>query len=609
MITIIQRPLGFKLSGSGFANATITNSGGNALVTAPFTHALVTGNYVFIRSNFSSYSGGKYVTVVSPTTYLIGDDAFSFVPYIQDADIQYDKSIYTNNVIAVHNPIVYEMESTLFPTNTEEDDYVPAVVDSHSNANGYTRLILSGNLSDATALSWIQIGGVKYQIITAESDSIVVINHAYDASDSFDGPVTKYYNNYCINVVVKCGFYWYHRWYDQKPFTYAATLKFTPDSNNRIKFSISEIVKSFITTRNKLDLDTLPNNIDFATLFYIVYYESWDESDDTEITTHNETQISDYNEYYGMAVNAKMPFKSQAGAFMSDYISGSDNAYLAKWLVLQDTMVWIVGKFMDLSFIMVHSETDAQILVNGELYATYENVSIGVIRVALQFDTAGQYCVQAIKPASGGSPETVNDVTGDVPAVADWYNISRGFTPWTIDVQPDVALAYTGLGIEQSDYLAFDFPFVPGREYQLTIRFAVGYSGSGHSNPRGYVIHVMDDAGVIQFGSSGTYLSSPGGFFNVTITFTANPNCTKVGTYFNAGIFTSIGTPIRTFTFDGVPTTDYELIETTPAQAPTAQLTLTEPYCITVVEECDDTIVPVVDDIRLLEDGSYRLLE
>lgn len=607
MITILKRPLGFKLSDSGFADATITDSAGDALVTTAFNHNLITGNYVYIQSNYESYNGGKYVTVVSPTTYRIGDDAFSFVAYVQDADIEYDKSIYTNNVVAVHNPIVYEMESSLFPYNTEEEDYVPAIVASHTNANGYTRLILSGNLSDATALTWIQIAGIKYQIISVESDSIVVINHAYNVMDEFDGPVTKYYNNYCVHVLINCGFLYTHRWVDYKPFRTVAELKLIPDDDNRLKFSISEIVRSMITTRNKLDLDTLPNNIDFATLFYAVYYESWDDVVAGEIVTHNEPAISDFSEYYGMAVNAQMPFKSRAGSFMSDYIA--NGGYLANWLVLQDRMTYLAGRFFDLSFIMVHSEADATILVNGELYATYPNVSIGVIRVALQFDTPGEYCVQAIKAASGGSPEVTNDITADVPVVGEWYNISRGYTPWTIDVQPDAALAYTGIGIEQTDYLAFDFNFVPGRAYDLTIRFNVGYSGSGHSNPRGWFIHILSTANVIQFSASGIYLSSPGGFFDVSISFVANADCKRVGTYFNAGIFTSIGTPIRSFTFDGVPSTDYELIETTPAVAPTTALTLTRPYCITIVDECDNTIVP--DDIRLLESGDedFRLLE
>lgn len=608
MITILKRPIGFKLSGS-VLDATATNDSGEVLITTLFSHGLSTGEYVYIQSNIASYNGGKYVTVLSGTTFKIGDNPYYITEYVQNADLTYQKSIYTNGVTAVHNPIVYEIESTLSPTNTEEDSYVPAVVDSHSNENGYTKLTLSGNLSDATALAWIMIDGVAYQIVTAISDSIVVINHAYDATDTFEGPVVKYYNNYCINVIVNCGLIWYHTWVDKKPFEAAATLRLKPDANNRVKFSISDIVRSYITTRNKLDLDTLPNNIDFMTLFYLSYYESWDESNGTEITTHNEQGVSEINDFFGMAINAQMPFKSVSGSNMAEYLSGSDNAYLAKWLALQPTMTWIAGRFMDLSFIMVHSRTDVVILVNGELYLTIPDPSIGVIRVPLQFDTAGEYCVQAIKPANPGSPEVTNDITGDVPAVSEWYNLSRGYTPWTIDVQPDAVLQYTGLGIEQTDYLTFDFPFVAGRQYELTLRFAVGYSGTGHSNPRGYSIHVMNDAGVILMTSSGVYPSSPGGFFTATITFTANPDCKKIGTYFSAGIFTSIGTPIRTFTFDGVPTTDYVLIETIPAEPPTAELTLTEPYCITVVDECDNTIVPTMDDARLLEDGDFRLLE
>jgi hypothetical protein len=54
-----------------------------------------------------------------------------------------------------------------------------------------------------------------------------------------------------------------------KPIAKVTTLKFTPDDDGNAKFSISEIVRSYLITRNKLDLNTLPNNTDFSTSFYI----------------------------------------------------------------------------------------------------------------------------------------------------------------------------------------------------------------------------------------------------------------------------------------------------------------------------------------------------
>lgn len=611
-IVVKTRPVGNKLSSIVYAD--VVEFLGKATVNCAFSHGLVQGDWIYITSNVDAYNGYWQIVSANTTQFTFSvDGRVPEVDYYQGVTIGFQVSVLDHGVNAVHNPIVYELTNNLYPYNSRDEVYYPSVVDSQSNENGYTKLFLSGNIlvdnnPDAiNELDFVTIGDEgPYQIITKISNSIIVINLAYDGSNMPTGPVVKYYNNYCINIEVYCGFSGDHPWASLKPYELAAILRLKPDTDGAVKFSISEIVRSYITTRNKPDLSTLPNNIDFACQFYINYYESYDDVDSGEIVTYTGDVTTDINEFEGLAINAMMPFKSQDAGSMSEYVAY--DVYLAKWLTLQETMTWIVDLFMDLSFINDRYD-DIIILINGELSQTLTDVGVGVIRVPLTFDTAGEYCIQAWKPAGGGSPEVVTDVTADVPVVADWYNISRGFTAWTIDAQPDVSLAYTGLGTEQSDYLSFDFDFVPGRTYALTIRFAVAYSGTGHSNPRGYALHVMNTSSVVQFSTSGTYPGTPGSFFTITITFTANSNCKKVGVYFNAGIFTSIGTPVRLFTFDGVPTTDYQLIETTPAVAPSDAAEITEVYCLTVVDECDSTIIPETGDFRLLEDGDFRLLE
>lgn len=255
-VTVIYRPIGYKLADAEL-DASISNFGGEALVTTTFAHGLSNGDYVFIQSNIGSYNGYKYVYALSPSTFKFFDSPeLNAVLYVQDAEITYQASVLEHGVQAVHNPIVYDLRSNLYPVNEPEEAYTPTTVSSHADDKGYTKLILSGNLSDATPLAWITINDENYQIISVVSDSIVTINHAYNASDTFPGPVVKYYNNYRINVDVYAGFALGHPWRDNKPYQLMATISFIPDSNGRVKFSIADLVRSYIFTRNNLTLDT-----------------------------------------------------------------------------------------------------------------------------------------------------------------------------------------------------------------------------------------------------------------------------------------------------------------------------------------------------------------
>jgi hypothetical protein len=157
-------------------------------------------------------------------------------------DVEYRVSVLQHGWLAVNQPIVYELGSDLWPNNQPEEAYTPRVVDSQADAEGYTQLNLSTALSFPYALDFIELVGTgslagAYQIVRVLQPWSIVINLAYDATNDFTGyQVVKYYNNYCINVDVYAGLDFYHPWYSEKPYTLAATLRFTPDSDGEVKF-------------------------------------------------------------------------------------------------------------------------------------------------------------------------------------------------------------------------------------------------------------------------------------------------------------------------------------------------------------------------------------
>lgn len=580
-VTVIYRPIGYKLADAEL-DASISNFGGEALVTTTFAHGLSNGDYVFIQSNIGSYNGYKYVYALSPSTFKFFDSPeLNAVLYVQDAEITYQASVLEHGVQAVHNPIVYDLRSNLYPVNEPEEAYTPTTVSSHADDKGYTKLILSGNLSDATPLAWITINDENYQIISVVSDSIVTINHAYNAADTFPGPVVKYYNNYRINVDVYAGFALGHPWRDNKPYQLMATISFIPDSTGRVKFSIADLVRSYIFTRNNLTLDTLPNNIDFGAQFCIEYRESWDESDGVTVSTHTEPTLSDCAYFQGLAINAMMPFKNQSINFMSDYVRY--DTYLAKWLLLQTQLVGIVDKFMDLSFIN-HNNADLVVYINGSPSADIDisSTGIGVIRVPLTFDTAGTYCVQVYQAA-------IPAESGNILVLTAFDNTCGG--TWALSSSPDVSVAGGGA---TSGYISDVFASTPGIPYTFTLYITIS-GGTALSRVR--VALLDDDCNVLGYADK-TYITSG----SKTDTYVIIP--------VSAG--TRVGVTVINNNISGAGTRTYEITGMTYDGSPgQAAQPFTEEICIEVLEECDDTVLPVVDDIRLLESGDtdYRLLE
>ena len=140
MITVISRPIGHKLTEQEL-DGVVTDQSGEALVTTEFAHGLVDGDYIYIQSNIESYNGFKYVDQTAYNTFLIKNSPTVAVVFKQQADITYRISVLQHGFQCVHLPIVYELESDLYPVNQGEEDYAypSRIVVSSSDNNGYTQ--------------------------------------------------------------------------------------------------------------------------------------------------------------------------------------------------------------------------------------------------------------------------------------------------------------------------------------------------------------------------------------------------------------------------------------------------------------------------------------
>ena len=566
-LTVINTPIGHKLTGLDI-EANIYNDGtGRAIVYTGTSHGLSDGDYVYIQSDFDSYNGFKYVDSTAYDYFLIKEsENADYTQYVQDAEIDYQVSILEHGFLAVHQPIVYEIESDIYPVNQTEEAYLPNTVVSQADSDGYTQINLQYALSDPTELAKIELVGEGplagvYQIITVLQPWSVVIDLAYDAANDFSGYViVKYYDNYAINVNVYAGLTSDHRWEDIKPFELAATLKFLPDSSGRTKFSISDLLRAYINNRNNLTLDTLPNNLDFIVSFYIEYFESYDESDGETITTH-ETSIVE-SDFVGHALNSKLEFKTESISHLSDYIN--EGNYLAQWLTLFDRPILLYGHFFDLSFINQYNGFDLLITRGGVPYLTIENPGYGVIRVPIEAESGdSEICIAAYI-----------DNTANV-SLAGFTN--RGLDPdvWVTGSTPSITIASIFGG--NSDYL-WNYISLPPGNYIFTLLNNDLLTGSLTLSLRDSSFNSID--------SDVQSLANPGDTLSFSVTVTEDTDIISFRLSSSTGVNNS---------FSNL------------AYTPESPLQIIEEICIDVIQECESTYIP--DDARLLEDGGFRLLE
>lgn len=388
-VTIEKRPIGVTLGAA--VSATINSDYSSAFATVNRNaHGLSDGDYVYIKSNIENYNGFFRVDVINANEFLLINNPFVY--WVGDADITYYPGTSTHGWSCVHLPIVYELKNTRYPINTIDP---VRTISGLFNNNGYLRLSVSASLGTFEDLAFIKINNAPnsnfngvYQILDKLSTTSIIINFAYATATNtglVGASIQLYYSNYNAVVRIYAGINGSHEHASVKPYELAATLELIPDSNNKCRFSVNEILKSYVETKNNLLKATLPNNTDFWTNFYISVAEQYDLSNGYTIGTFVSGFAQDTFE--GTAANSMLPFKNVHSGYLSDYVMTNSTA---KFLTLFAIPVLFgcaddaPDCYQDISIIK-ELDTDYYIRFKGEFNNSTEIITgkEGVYRIPL----------------------------------------------------------------------------------------------------------------------------------------------------------------------------------------------------------------------------------
>ncbi len=331
-LTTITRPIGRRYSAVS-KTAAVDNNFNYARFTST-AHGLTTGDFILIENSpVPAYNGIWYADVNDVNEYFIRpSSSVDYVSWVNDATVQVRAEDLEHMWSAVHLPIVYEVTNDLYPYTAGGGSIV-----SIDNDNGYARIRMSTSMT-IYPLEFVIITGAAspelngiFQVQAVTTLNRVTIDLAYKGTYNQSGALIRhYYSNYALIVRVYAGITNTPGAY-KKPMELAATLKYIPDNNNTIRFSISEVLQSYVKLRNGVGDDIMPNNIDFFTEFYVTYQETYDYSFGYTLLRFEGSITSDTPDYVGKAVNSKLQFGNPYSGYLSEYLM---NIQTAKFLTL-----------------------------------------------------------------------------------------------------------------------------------------------------------------------------------------------------------------------------------------------------------------------------------
>lgn len=474
-LTIAQRPKGLVF-GTAVTAAIDDNGGGGQFRISSISHGLVTGDTVYVDSDISAYNGYWIVQLDGVNTFFItpyvGGDRVS---YISGSSVDYYAGGVSHGWSCVHLPIVYRITNTRWPTNSED---TAQTISTLNDDLGYARVTLSGSLGTFEDLSFVKISSAAnsdfdgvYQILDKISTSNITLNVAYNTFNGaglLGATIQLYYGNYNTVVRVYAGINSSHTWTSQKPYELAATLELIPDDDNVVAFSINEILKAYVETKNNLLLGTLPNNIDAWVNFYIEYAEQYDSSNGYTVSTTLSSFTSDLSTFEGTAVNAVLPFKNVQSGFLSEYLGRNGGS--AKFLTLfreviptpdnpaveYSSGVIFDGQYFDIS-VLLNSSTDVIVFkrfylngvdVSGGINTALENYGFGVYRIPIETSQAFEYDTIFIKLYNNASSQdhtegyllTLNTECSNQEIYLSWLNYLGGFDYWLFNTETGKAI-------------------------------------------------------------------------------------------------------------------------------------------------------------------------
>lgn len=490
-LTILERPESHILDSTVHTGYTSESYGSGDASFVSISHGLTTGDFIFVVSVVEDYSGFFYVDVTNTNIFKLKRySAGDYVQYISDAEIEWYSSDNTQSWSCVHLPITYRISNNLYPVNSSDTS---RNITSTADVNGWTVINLSGSLGTIHSYDFIKLtlpndtdlSGV-YQIVEWVSATVMIINLAYDSGNNFTSATAiKHYNNYNVLVRVYVGLNSSHDYAAQKPYELAATLELTPDENNEVFFSINEILKAYIETRNNLLLGTLPYNMDFHTQFYIETAESYDDSDGYTFGTFTGSFTSDQENFEGNAANAKLEFKNQYSGYLNEYLMLTNNQ--GKFLTLFLIPVLFActddypNCYQDISFIVPAGYPDVSI-VKQYYYAT--DLQTTETEDVPNTSGGGVFRTQIEDGECAFDRVDLQVISNDVSVSTQFTGATQeatGSVDWVLDATLFLGGAQVTLtSAQSSERIGFPYSFKAGRTYNITQSFfrqSIGGSG------------------------------------------------------------------------------------------------------------------------------------
>jgi hypothetical protein len=491
MALTISRPIGRRF-GAPAKTATVDNNFNYARFTST-AHGLTTGDFLLIENSpVPAYNGIWYAEVNDANEYFIRPAAgVDFVLWVADATVTVRGEDLEHMWSAVHLPIVYEVTTTLFPFNTASALSIVSI----DNDNGYARLRLSSSLTiyplefiRITSATSPELNGI-FQVQAVTTLNRVTIDLTYKGTYNQAGAqVRKYYSNYALIVRVYAGIT--GALASKKPVELAATLKFIPDNNNTVLFSISEVLKSYVRLRNGIGDDTMPNQLDFLTDFYVTYQETYDYSFGYTLLRFEGEVTSDEENYVGHAVNAKLTFGNIYSGYLSEYLM---NISTAKFLTLFAIPTLFACDeteapcYQDISFINISGGGTIQkdFIKNGVVVQSVEEdipeKGPGVYRVPLNADGVNECLYDTMNVLLLTTTDAPTFDLNDVSKQRD-FNTGKAWTSI-----PEADRATIQMTLQYSDILYWDAELLSGN-YTLNWSFSV----PGSVNPIKFIAVALD---------------------------------------------------------------------------------------------------------------------
>lgn len=184
---------------------------------------------------------------------------------------------YISRWTASELPIVYEIESDIYPTNTVDSAYAFASV---ANSGGYAQLYSASGFGSLVAGDTVDITTTGNYPTSARvrsaTSTTLTIDTVYTASSN--GTVKKKYTGYAIVVKVFVGLPETHPMHSSNPIAYVGSFAVSPSLDNTAKVDVGGFVRSQLSVAGEfLATGTISkNDLLAATGFYVSFAERYD---------------------------------------------------------------------------------------------------------------------------------------------------------------------------------------------------------------------------------------------------------------------------------------------------------------------------------------------